>query len=262
MADPAAVTEQGSGGALPVRRIGWSDIKAALAEGNADFRAVPTHLVLLVLIYPVVGLVLGRLSLGNDVLPLIFPLLSGFALVGPVVAVGLYVLSKRRDEGLPVNWRNSFDVLKSPALGTIIALGVVLLVILVAWLFVAFGLYRELFGTERIRSVESFVAGVLGTPAGFRLILLGNLIGFCFAVVTLAVSAISFPLALDRNVSFATAIATSVKAVLANPVTMALWGLVVVGLLLLGALPLFVGLAVVMPVLGHATWHLYKRIVP
>lgn len=261
MAEPITADQPDGLTALPVRDISWPDIKAALAAGWDDFRAVPTHYMLIILIYPVMGMVLARLSRGLDILPLVFPLLTGFALVGPLVAVGLYVISKRRGEGQPAGWRTPFDVLKSPALGTVIVLGIVLVCILVAWLFVAFWLYREMMGTGRIDSAATFIRDILGTSRGWMLIVVGNLVGLGFAVATLAISVVSFPLAIDRNVPAGVALATSVRAVLANPVNMGLWGVVVVALLVLGALPLLVGLAVVMPWLGHATWHLYKRVV-
>jgi uncharacterized membrane protein len=102
---------------------------------------------------------------------------------------------------------------------------------------------------------------VLTTPEGYRLIVVGNAVGFIFAVVAFALSAVSFPLLLDRHVGVAAAIVTSVRAVLKNPVTMAAWGLLVAVALAIGSLPFFIGLAVVMPVLGHATWHLYRKVV-
>ena len=109
--------------------------------------------------------------------------------------------------------------------------------------------------------MEEFARKVLTTPQGYRLMLVGNLVGLLFAVVSFALSVVAFPLLLDRNVGFAAAIWTSLRAVARNPVTMATWGLIVAGLLVAGSLPFFVGLAIVMPVLGHATWHLYRKLV-
>jgi uncharacterized membrane protein len=244
-----------------VRRIGPADLKGALAQGLDDFWAMPTQVAFIGLVYPVAGLVLGGLAFGYNVLPLLFPLLSGFALVGPLVAIGLYELSRRREQGLPTDWKYAFEVLRSPAIGSIATLGVLLSVIFIGWLLAAQTLYEWLYGYRPVGSLPTFLYEVLTTARGWTLIIVGNLIGFVLAAVVLAISVVSFPLLLDRDVGAAVAIQTSVRAVLANPWTMALWGLIVAGLLALGSAVLFVGLAVVVPVLGHATWHLYRRVV-
>jgi uncharacterized membrane protein len=129
------------------------------------------------------------------------------------------------------------------------------------WLATAQSLYQSLFGYAPPDSIEQFARDVLTTPAGHTLIVAGNLIGFLFAVVVLAVSVVSFPLLLDREVGAIVAMHTSVRAVLANPLVMAAWGLIVAAALLIGAVPLFFGLAIVVPVLGHASWHLYRKVV-
>lgn len=244
-----------------IRKIDTDDLIDALRKGVDDFKLMPTYLVLLALIYPIVGLLAARWAQGNDVVPLIFPLISGFALVGPLAAVGLYELSRRREAGLDTNWTHVFDVLKSKQLVTIITLGILLMVIFVAWLATAVQIQHATLGSMAIDNVGGFIANVFNTREGWMLIIVGNAVGFVFAAVTLAISAVSFPLALDRDVSAGTAIMTSVRAMAANPKAMAQWGLIVVALLVIGALPFFVGLAVVMPILGHATWHLYRRVV-
>src|SRR5215212_9121208 len=244
-----------------VRRIGPADLKDALRKGFADFWAMPSQVFFLGLIYPIAGVVLAGLAFGQNMLPLLYPLASGFALVGPLVSIGLYELSRRREQGLPTDWKYAFEVLQSPAIGSIAALGVVLLVLFMAWLFTAQALYQGLYGYRPVGSLPAFLYEALTTSRGWTLIILGNLIGFVFAVVVLAISVVSFPLLLDRDVGAAIAVQTSIRAVLMNPVTMALWGLIVAGLLALGFATLLVGLAIVMPVLGHATWHLYRRVV-
>ena len=244
-----------------VRRIGPADLKAALKEGIDDFRAMPTHAFFIALIYPVLGLFLARLTFGYDVLPLLFPLMSGFALIGPFAAIGLYELSRRREQGEDFSWTRAGEVLRSPAIGSIVALGVLLMVVFLFWLMTAQALYRATFGSQAPQSIALFVREVLTTGPGWTLIVLGNLTGLAFSAVVLAISVVSFPLLLDRNVSAAAAVQTSIRAVAANPGTMALWGLTVAGLLVVGFIPLFFGLAVVLPVLGHATWHLYRRVV-
>ena len=244
-----------------VRKIGLADLRDALKRGIADFLAMPTHAVFLCLIYPIVGVILARLTLGYDLLPLLFPLAAGFALVGPFAALGFYELSRRREQGLPVSWQDAFDVLHSPSRDAIAALALLLLVIFAIWIGVAQAIYIAYFGYAPAASIPHFARQVFTTPAGWMLIIVGNLVGFLFAALVLTISVVSFPLLLDRDVGAVEAVLTSVRVVAANPVIMAVWGLIVAALLVVGALPLFFGLAVVVPVLGHSTWHLYRKAV-
>lgn len=246
---------------LAVRRIGLAEIRDALARGVDDFRAMPTHLFILGLIYPVGTLVAALLVFDEGLLQLVFPLVTGGALLGPFVALGMYEISRRRELGMELHWSDVFEVRRSPARGAIAVLGLMLMILFVGWLYAALVVYRATLGDVAPASVGGFATALFTTGAGWALIVLGNLVGFLFAVVALTVSVVSFPLLLDRHVGVGTAIETSVRAVIANPLPMAAWGLLVAGLLLLGALPLFVGLAVVLPVLGHATWHLYRKVV-
>jgi uncharacterized membrane protein len=158
-------------------------------------------------------------------------------------------------------WHHALDVRHSPALPSIAVIGILLFALFLLWLFTAQSLYTSLFGAEPPASVGTFVRDVLTTGKGWTLILVGNAVGFVFAVVVLATTVIAFPLLLDRDVGAVSAIETSARAVMANPLTMALWGLTVAVLLVVGSIPLFAGLAVVMPILGHATWHLYRKVV-
>jgi uncharacterized membrane protein len=247
--------------ALPIRKIGFSDLKDALARGWDDFVAMPSHAVFLCLIYPIVGLIIARLVLGANVLPLLFPIAAGFALIGPFAAIGLYEMSRRREAGLDVSWKHALDVFRSPSMGAIAVLGLMLVALFLTWIAVAQSIYVAYFGYAPAASMPDFLNQVLGTSAGWGLILVGNFIGFLFAVLALTLTVISFPLLLDRDVGAATAILTSVRAVMANPVTMGAWGLIVAVLLVLGSIPALFGLAVVMPILGHATWHLYRKVV-
>jgi uncharacterized membrane protein len=244
-----------------VRKIKAVEIWEVLQKGTSDFWAMPTHLFFLTLIYPVVGLMLARLIFGYDVLPLLFPIMAGFALVGPIAALGLYEISRRRELGFEPDWKDAFAVFRSPSLPAIVVLVLLLLAIFVAWIVTANTIYVATFGDAPVSTVPSFFDQVFNTPAGWRLILIGNGVGFLFALFVLTISVVSFPLLLDRRVGAFVAIRTSVRAVAANPVAMALWGLTVAVLLAIGSLPLFVGLAIVIPILGHATWHLYRKAV-
>ena len=258
----AASLNQEAVGYPDVKTIGLKDLKDALVAGFADFSAMPTHVVFITLIYPVIGLVLARVTMGEGLLPLIYPLLAGFALLGPFAALGLYELSRRREQGLDYSWTHALDVLHSPSRLSLAALGIVQLLIFATWLAAAHTLYESLMGNAGSDDIGDFTRQVFGTPAGWALIVLGNSVGFLFAALALTLSVVSFPLLLDRHVGASAAMLTSVRAVAKNPVTMAVWGLIVAAALLAGSIVFLIGLAVVVPILGHATWHLYRKVVP
>ena len=244
-----------------VRKITAADLMDALRKGAADMGAVRDDVLFIGIIYPVAGLVLARLAFSYDLLPLIFPLASGFALIGPLAAIGLYEISRRRSRGEDVGWSAGFGVLKSPSMPAIIALGLIELSLFAVWLGVAFEIYVLTLGPAPPGSVYGFVNAVLQTPAGWAMTAIGLAVGFLFAMVAFALSAISFPLLLDRDVGLRGAIGTSFRAIKANPGTMALWGLMVAVLLVAGSIPALAGLILVVPLLGHASWHLYRKVV-
>ncbi len=246
---------------IEVRRIGPSDCLAALREGVGDFLATPTHPIFVAVAYVLAGVALVALSSVGNALQLIFPLAAGFAIVGPFFAVGLYELSRRREAGLTTSWRDAFAVLGSPALPSVIALGFLLLVVFTFWIWVAEFLYVRAYGPAAPQAALPFLRDVLTTSRGGTLLISGCLIGFCFAALALCLSVVSFPLMLDRDVGLAPAVVASVRLSLRNPGPVALWGALVAAALVAGSLPLFMGLAVVMPVLGHATWRFYRRAV-
>jgi uncharacterized membrane protein len=244
-----------------IRTIGLSELHRALQRGWEDFKAVPTHAIILCIIYPVLGLMLARAVLGYSVIPLLFPLAAGFALIGPFAALGLYEMSRRRERGEQATAWDALEVVRSPSFGAMLGLGALLLALFVTWVATAQALYITAFGYEGATGISDFAARVLTTPQGWWLIVVGCGIGFLFALVALCISVVSFPLMLDRHASAGEAIATSLRAVARNPVPMAAWGLIVAVLLAAGTLPFFLGLAVVIPVLGHATWHLYRATI-
>lgn len=246
-----------------VRHVGITDLADALQKGWHDFLAMPTHYAFLCAIYPLAGILLFAATSAYDLFALIYPLAAGFALIGPIAALGLYEVSRRREMGLDASPRHAFDFISSPSLGAIVALSLVLLVLFAVWIAVAQSIYTAYFGYLPITSVSSFLHDVLTTPQGRQMILVGNAVGFLFALLAASISVISFPLLLDRHVGLLAAVATSLRVVLKNPIAMAMWFLFVALALLIGSLPMLVGLAIVLPVLGHATWHLYRKaIVP
>jgi uncharacterized membrane protein len=246
-----------------IRKIGLSDLHRALQLGWEDFKAVPSHAIILCAIYPVLGIVLARVVHGYSVLPLLFPLAAGFALLGPFAALGLYELSRRRERGEQASAWDAMEVFRSPSFGAMLGLGTLLFALFVTWIATAQAIYVTVFGYETAAGIPDFAERVLTTPHGRWLIMVGCGVGFVFALVALCISVVSFPMMLDRHATAGEAMVTSLRAVAHNPVPMAAWGLIVAVLLVLGSLPFFLGLAIVIPLLGHATWHLYREtIVP
>jgi uncharacterized membrane protein len=243
------------------RRLRAADCFAALSEGFDDFLAMPTYPVFVGLFYGVAGIAIAAFSSLGNAVHLLFPLAAGFAIIGPFVAIGLYEMSRRRERGLSVRWRDAFAVFGSPASPSILAFGLLLFAIFAAWIVAAQLLYVWLYGPNPPAALIPFLQDVLTTGRGWTLIVVGGLVGFCFAALALCISVVSFPLMLDRDVGLVPALDASLRLTRANPLAVALWGLIVAAALVLGSLPLFFGLAVAMPVLGHATWRFYRRAI-
>lgn len=244
-----------------IRSLSTEDLRTSLRRGFEDFTACRSDVAFLCLLYPIIGISLAWLAFDRSLLPLLFPVISGFALVGPIAAVGLYEMSRRREAGQPTSWTTAFAVAASPGFGAIFLLGLGLAAIFAIWILTANGIYAATLGPEAPASFGSFLRDVLTTGAGWAMIIVGMSLGFLFAALVLAISVVSFPMLLDRPVSLPTAVITSMRVAAANPQPIALWGLIVAAGLVLGSLPLFLGLVVVLPVLGHATWHLYRRVI-
>lgn len=244
----------------PVRKLKLSDLAGSLRSGWGDFTAFPSHAAMLAIIYPIVGLLIARVLHGYSSLPLLFPLAAGFALLGPFAAMLFYDISRQRERGAAPSVAAVLDIIRSPSSGAIVVLGAMLAVLFVIWVATAQSIYNATFGFTPVFSMPRFLQNVTGTVDGWKFLLEWSAAGMGFAVVAYSISVISFPFLIDRNASAADAILASLRAIARNPLVMALWGLIVAGLLVLASIPAFLGLAVLVPVLGHATWHLYRRV--
>jgi uncharacterized membrane protein len=244
-----------------VRTITIDDLRAALRKGVDDFMDLRSDVLFIVLIYPVIGVALATFAFNARLAPYIFPMASGFALLGPVLATGLYEMSRRREAGQEVHWTHAFDPIRSPSFGPILGLGIYLLGIFLLWIVTAGVIFRLTMGATPPESAVAFFGEVLTTGSGLALFLIGVPVGAVFAAVVLAVAVVSFPLLVDRNIGLPRAVVTSLRVSRENPRTVAVWGLTVAAILVAGSIPLFLGLIVALPILGHASWHLYRRAV-
>lgn len=244
-----------------INRLSIDDLREALRKGAEDLGAARSDVLFLCLIYPVIGLVLMGVGLNMNLLHLLFPLMAGFALLGPIAAIGLYEISRRREAGLSPGWGDALSVISSPSFGAILALGLYLLGIFVLWMLTAAEIYAVTLGGSPPASLTHFLTQVFTTGAGWTMIAVGMAVGFGFALLVLATSVVSFPLLLDRDVGLPNAVVTSVLVFRKNPRVILTWGLIVAAGLVLGSLPALIGLVLVMPLLGHATWHLYRRAI-
>jgi uncharacterized membrane protein len=258
--------------AIPVRKLTHADANAALREGWADFMEMRGDLIFVGLLYPIIGVVVATAVLGGPLLPLLFPIVAGIGLLGPVAAIGFYAMARRREQGLHSNWQHLMDVRKRPADDEIVAVGGLLLVIFALWLAAAVSLYVLLWGWWNppwlsnlvwydSHSTGDFLTRLFTTKEGWALIVLGNLVGLGFAALVVGISVVSLPMLVDCDISASEAVSTSWRAARENPGVLFRWGVVVAALLVLGSIPLFIGLAVVLPWLGYATWHLYTKLV-
>ncbi len=246
---------------LSIQHLTNEDLRTALRKGLEDFSVSRADVMFICLIYPIIGLVLAGLALNMNLLPLLFPVAAGFALLGPLAAVGLYEVSRRREMGEDVTWLAALNVVRDPNFSALVVMGLYLIGIFLVWLLVANLIYTLTLGPEPPASIATFMTDVLTTGAGWAMIIIGVAVGFIFALAVLAISVVSFPLLLDKHVGVPTAIMTSIGVFRENPRVIASWGVIVAASLFVGSLPAFVGLVLVLPILGHATWHLYRLAV-
>jgi uncharacterized membrane protein len=246
---------------IPVRTITDDDLRFSLRQGYEDFGDLRGDLIFAGLIYTIIGLAAVVMTTSRPLVPFFYPVVAGVALLGPIAAVGFYELARRRESGQEVHWFHFLDVRKRPSLDDMGMVAGLLLVIFVGWLLAAAALYALIFGWATPTSFGGFLSMIFTTPRGWALIVAGAVVGAIFGWIVLALSVASLPMLVDCDVSAAEAVSASWRAAHANKREMIRWGIVVTALLVLGSIPLFVGLAFVLPWLGYSTWHLYTRLV-
>ncbi len=255
------LTPSGLTSSIQVRELTLTDVVGSLRSGWDDFMAYPSHAVMLAIIHPIVGLLIASVLHGYSFLPLLFPLSAGFGLLGPFAAIVFYDLSRRRERGDILSAANVLDIIRSASSGAIGLLGAMLAILFLTWVATAQSIYNAFFGFGPVFSMPAFLEHVISTADGHRFLVAWCAARLMFAIVVFSISMVSFAALIDRRVLATDAILTSLRVIARNPLTMALWGLICASLLAAAIAPFFLGLAVVMPVLGHATWHLYRKAV-
>jgi len=243
-----------------VRRVTAVDIAEALSAGLRDFQALPFYGLAFGALYAAGGIAILLCLTAFGLVYLAYPLAAGFALIGPFVAIGLYELSRRRESGQEISLRGIWATVRSRS--EIGWMAFVTLFVFVIWMYQVRLMIALLLGLNAsFSSLQQFIAVVLTTNEGLMFLVIGNAVGAALSLILFSLTVVSFPLLLDRDVDFVTAMVTSVRSVVTSPVPMIGWAAVIVVLLIVSIMPYFLGLLVTLPVLGHATWHLYRRIV-
>jgi uncharacterized membrane protein len=243
-----------------VHDIGPGDILDCLEKGIEDFRMAPQYGVFFGLTYAFFGWLLLALLVQFDLPYLAYPLATGFALVAPFTAAGLYDVSRRLERGEDLNWAIVLGAVRSTSTRELVWMALVTVFSMIIWLDIAAVLFFSFVGFNA-SSTGELLHAILTTPTGWMFLLIGNVIGAVLAGIVFSYSVVSFPMLFDQNVDFVTAMVTSVKSVLHNPLAMAVWAMTIGLLLLISLASLFLGLILVLPILGHTTWHVYRRVV-
>lgn len=245
-------------GSYRIEEIGFGDIRKALQSGLADFLKAPIYGVFFGAIFALGGLAILAFLVVYDLPWMILPVAIGFPLIGPFVAAGLYEISRRLRAGEPLSWRAVLITVFAQRERQLGWMAFVVLFVFWIWVYQVRLILAIFLGFSSPSSIQGFIDVVTTTPEGMGFLVTGTLVGAVLALFLFAITVISMPLLLDSELDFVTAMITSVRTVVLNPGAMLGWGIVVAVLTGLALVPMFLGLVIVFPVLGHATWHLYK----
>jgi uncharacterized membrane protein len=244
-----------------VNALGFEDLKACLCNGFSDFRQAPMFGLFFGGIFAFGGILIVQSFYAWEKGWLIYPMIVGFPLIGPFAAVGLYEVSRRLSNGLPLKWNEVLSVVSLQTSRQIPYMAFVILFIFWIWMYQIRLLIAIILGRMSFSSWDSFINIITTTPEGLAFIILGHIVGACFALLLFSVTVVSIPLILDRDIDFVTGMITSVKTVKKSPFVMICWGAFIGITLIVSSIPLFLGLLITLPVLGHTSWHIYKRAV-
>jgi uncharacterized membrane protein len=250
-----------SPGPIEIRTVGLNELLPALKEGFDDLRELRTDQITIAMLFPLAGLAVAGVVADRALLPFLFPAASGFALIGPLATLWYAALSRGRELYGEDAASHPLQLFFGPRGRSLRILGGVAILLFLFWNAAAGIIYELTLGRSSEKSSAFFLTRVLTTRAGWEMIVVGCGAGVIFAITAVAIGCVSFPLALDKPVTASEAISVSLKAMAQNPLFMLGWGVVIVVGLVIGAIPGLLGLAVTLPVLGHATWHVYRRIV-
>ncbi|WP_425305385.1 DUF2189 domain-containing protein [Chthonobacter albigriseus] len=244
-----------------VRMLGTEDIRAALLAGAEDFRRAPQYGLFFGGLYAAGGILLVLAVTSLHMPWLAYPLAAGFALLGPFVAVGLYEVSRRLETGLPLGWGPVLGAAYAQSGKQLAGMAFITLFIFLIWMYQVRLLMALFLGGQSFTTLPGFITVVFTTFDGWMFLAVGHVIGAALSIFVFSLTVVWFPLLLDRDTDVVTAMITSVKTVVTSPVPMIGWAVIVVAALILSAVPIFLGLAITLPILGHTTWHLYRRAV-
>ncbi|WP_296477072.1 DUF2189 domain-containing protein [Roseinatronobacter sp.] len=239
--------------------IGIEDLSAILRAGLRDFMRAPLFGIAFSLVYVLGGLIIYAIFLAAGQSWWFIPIAVGFPLLAPFAAIGLYEVSRRLEQGEPLGWAAVAGCVFAQKDRQIPSMAMVIMLAFMFWVFVAHTIFALFFG---LQPITSSTTDMLLSGPGLMMLLVGGTIGGAMAAVLFALTVVSLPLLLDREVDFITAMITSVGVVTKNFSAMVVWAGLIAVLLFVGMLPFFLGLFVILPVLGHATWHLYRRALP
>lgn len=248
--------------AIPtIRAVTFGDVKASLMAGLSDFSRAPAFGLFFGAVYALGGLLIVACVFALDLGYLAYPLFAGSVLIGPFVAAGLYDVSRELEAGRTPSWGGVFSTIFAQRKRELGWMAFVSIFAFIIWMYQVRLLLALFLGFASFATLQDFLRVLFTTTDGLSFLAVGHVVGAALALGLFSISVVSFPLLMDRDLDVVTAMITSVQVVLLSPGPMIAWGVTVVALLLIGATPAFLGLIFVLPVLGHATWHLYRRAV-